>query len=303
MTAKTSKPLSLGILGLSPGNGHPYSWSAIFNGYDIESMRSCPFPVISQYLAQQTFPQDQIIGARVTHIWTQDQDISKNVSQAAKIPIIVADPHQFIGAVDAILLARDDAENHWQMSKDFLRAGLPIYIDKPLAFDLKTAKKILNMQQYSGQVFTGSALSFAKEFQITPAIKSKVGTINRIEANISKDWLKYSIHIIDPVLNMIKWQDEIIGAKTKMIAGGQTTAITWPNSLTTVFTVTGKKSVPITIDIRGETGTKRLEFTDTYSAFKNSLQTFIDIIQKKVQPPSTKRILKAVEIIERGVQS
>jgi len=303
MTAKTSKPLSLGILGLSPGNGHPYSWSAIFNGYDIESMRSCPFPVISQYLAQQTFPQDQIIGARVTHIWTQDQDISKNVSQAAKIPIIVADPHQLIGAVDAILLARDDAENHWQMSKDFLRAGLPIYIDKPLAFDLKTAKKILNMQQYSGQVFTGSALSFAKEFQITPAIKSKVGTINRIEANISKDWLKYSIHIIDPVLNMIKWQDEIIGAKTKMIAGGQTTAITWPNSLTTVFTVTGKKSVPITIDIRGETGTKRLEFTDTYSAFKNSLQTFIDIIQKKVQPPSTKRILKAVEIIERGVQS
>jgi hypothetical protein len=24
----------LGIIGASPGNGHPYSWSAFFNGYD-----------------------------------------------------------------------------------------------------------------------------------------------------------------------------------------------------------------------------------------------------------------------------
>ena len=26
--------LKLGIIGISNGNGHPYSWSAIFNGYD-----------------------------------------------------------------------------------------------------------------------------------------------------------------------------------------------------------------------------------------------------------------------------
>ncbi len=26
--------IKLAILGLTPGNGHPYSWSAMFNGYD-----------------------------------------------------------------------------------------------------------------------------------------------------------------------------------------------------------------------------------------------------------------------------
>ena len=28
------KELKIGIIGSSDGNGHPYSWSAIFNGYN-----------------------------------------------------------------------------------------------------------------------------------------------------------------------------------------------------------------------------------------------------------------------------
>ncbi len=35
---------NLGIIGMSPGNGHPYSWAAIFNGYNKEKMAKCPFP-------------------------------------------------------------------------------------------------------------------------------------------------------------------------------------------------------------------------------------------------------------------
>ena len=41
--------LRLGIIGISEGNGHPYSWSAIFNGYNHEYAQDCPFPVIPDY--------------------------------------------------------------------------------------------------------------------------------------------------------------------------------------------------------------------------------------------------------------
>jgi len=37
--------IRLAVLGCTSGNGHPYSWSAIFNGYDRELMTAeCPFP-------------------------------------------------------------------------------------------------------------------------------------------------------------------------------------------------------------------------------------------------------------------
>ena len=44
------KELRIGILGMTEGNGHPYSWSAMFNGYDPEEMETCGFPVIPRYL-------------------------------------------------------------------------------------------------------------------------------------------------------------------------------------------------------------------------------------------------------------
>lgn len=40
-------PLRVAILGLIEGNYHPYSWSAIINGYDAALMASCPAPVIA----------------------------------------------------------------------------------------------------------------------------------------------------------------------------------------------------------------------------------------------------------------
>ena len=37
------KELKIGILGMTEGNGHPYSWSAMFNGYDKKYMDECPY--------------------------------------------------------------------------------------------------------------------------------------------------------------------------------------------------------------------------------------------------------------------
>ncbi|MBO6762609.1 MAG: gfo/Idh/MocA family oxidoreductase, partial [Roseivirga sp.] len=104
------KELRLGVIGLSDGNGHPYSWSAIFNGYNPEYMKDCPFPVIPQYLSERSFPADAIKGAVVTHIWTQDEAVSRHIAKASKIQTVCQKMEDMIGQVDAVLLARDDAE-------------------------------------------------------------------------------------------------------------------------------------------------------------------------------------------------
>ena len=41
-------PLRIGILGMTEGNGHPYSWSAVFNGYNKEEMQKAPLPRYSR---------------------------------------------------------------------------------------------------------------------------------------------------------------------------------------------------------------------------------------------------------------
>ena len=97
--------IKLGVLGLSEGNGHPYSWSAIINGYNPEVMESCGFPVIPRYLEQQKWPESRIKGARVVSVWTQDQALSQKLAEATKISKVALNPEAMIGEVDAILLA------------------------------------------------------------------------------------------------------------------------------------------------------------------------------------------------------
>ena len=42
--------LKAGIIGISSGNGHPYAFSAIINGYNEKEMAKCRFEVIPEYL-------------------------------------------------------------------------------------------------------------------------------------------------------------------------------------------------------------------------------------------------------------
>ncbi|MEI7474098.1 MAG: Gfo/Idh/MocA family oxidoreductase [bacterium] len=292
--------LKLGIIGLSDGNGHPYSWSAIFNGYNQEHIQDCPFPVIPDYLSKQKFPDDCIKNVRVTHIWTQDKTISENVAKSANIPNIVDDIGDLISLVDGILLARDDAENHYEMSLPFLKAGIPIYIDKPLALDFNEAKKIYNLEQYDGQIFTCSAISYAKELMLTDQDYAQLGKIKYINAYISKDWSKYAIHIIEPVLKLMGNQGDIIDIKKKYLNDKVVVTVVWQSGLKTRFFTLGNVSTPIKIKVCGLNHTKKLIFKDTFSAFKSALQHFVNVIRKTENPPDKNLILKSIKILELG---
>ena len=154
--------LRIGIVGLSEGNGHPYSWSAIFNGFD--KTKECPFEVIPEYLGKQSFPKDFLSDlGKVTHIYTQDRKISEKVAEFARIDNIVDRPEEMINNIDIVLLARDDAENHYEMAKVFIDNGIPIFIDKPLAYNIKEAEKIYSINENS-LIYTCSSIRFAKEF-------------------------------------------------------------------------------------------------------------------------------------------
>ena len=126
------KEIAIAMLGMVDGNGHPYSWSAIFNGYDEEEMAQCPYATIPEYLGKQPKETLGIQGARVTHIWTDDPADADKVSRSSLIPNAVASPEQVVGEVDAVVIATDKGHEHVERCRPFVEAGLPMFVDKPL---------------------------------------------------------------------------------------------------------------------------------------------------------------------------
>lgn len=294
--------IRLGIIGLSKGNGHPYSWAAIINGYSPDNMTQCEFPGIPHYLAEQKWPEARISGAEVTHIWTQSHELSSRIARASLIPNVVATPEAMLGHVDAILLARDDAENHYTFARPFIEAGIPIYIDKPVALSLINLKALYSLQQYDGQIFTCSALRYAHELELCSEIRERIGQIRHVQATTPKSWEKYAAHIIEPVLcilgkeNMLPTHASPIGAKGRLVVA------TFPGEITAEFAALGENiSAPISIRVHGDRGWHDLIFSDSFSAFKRALQDFIDGIETETCRSPFEFNRQVVAIIEAGV--
>ena len=101
------KELRIGILGFTEGNGHPYSWSAMFNNYNKEEMETCGFPVIPRYLEKQPAHTLGIPGAKITCVCCTGyagREEAEHVARAANIPTVYDRPEEMIGNVDAVMI-------------------------------------------------------------------------------------------------------------------------------------------------------------------------------------------------------
>ena len=100
------------MLGMTEGNGHPYSWSIIINGqYNAEALAKCPYAAIIDYISTNK----KYLGIKdveVSHVWTDNPEDAKLVAKVAEIENIVEDPKDVIGQVDAVLIATDIGSEH-----------------------------------------------------------------------------------------------------------------------------------------------------------------------------------------------
>lgn len=296
-----SSKLKLGIIGISDGNGHPYSWSAIFNGYQEDAMARCPFPAIPAYLRERKYPEEFLSQAQVSHIWTQDAAASAHIASASNIPNIASSLTDMLHAVDAVLLARDDAESHYSFAKPCIEAGKPIYIDKPIAHTTKDLDRLLGIQQYAHQIFSCSALLYADELIEAKKELDSFGDIISIQATVPKSWEKYSIHVIDPVLYILGYPPILFNNPQKGKSGSTRLSGQLDSGAFVSFTAFGSASVPIAIEIIGSKRSKTYIFRDAFSAFRTALHQFVEGIDEEKLKISREATRSVVSVIERGL--
>ena len=296
-----TKKINIGLIGYSDGNGHPFSWSAIVNGFNQKYLNKCPFPLIREYLSEEKNKYEKISDVNISHIWTQNNLYSKLISDFAYIPNIVENYYDMVDNVDAVMLARDDFENHLYYSLPFIEAGIPIYIDKPIANSLDELKNILSRQIYKGQIFSHSALRYAREFNFDRKYLSNFGMINEVIAKAPKDWSHYSIHIIEPVVHAFGLNSNfkligrgIYGKKGKILN------LKWDNIPSVKFITTGEIDSAISIEIIGTNKSEKIIFQDTYNAFKSCIIDFISGIGNKSDTYSEEELSSYVKVIESG---
>lgn len=294
--------IRLAMLGMVEGNGHPYSWSAIFNGYDPEEMAKCPYAGIPAYLNKEPKDTLQISGARVTHVWTDDPADARHVAKASLVPNIVDRPEDVIGGVDAVVVATDKGYEHVDRCRAFVEAGLPVFVDKPLTDNEGDLKTFCKWVSEGKPILSSSAMRYAKEFMPYRVSTHELGNVRYASITTPKSWEKYGIHALEgiyPILGPGFVSARNTGDIDRNIVHLKHSC----GADVVVAAIADMYGSFLALSLCGTADHVQVSFKDTFYAFKAQLQAFIDYLRTGVMPFPFEETIELMKIVIAGTRS
>jgi len=271
--------LKLGIIGMSEGNGHPYSWAAIINGdFDRKEMAACGFAGIPVYLEANSDTLG-IDGAWVTHVWTQERKISEHIARASLIENVVDRAEEMIGGVDAVLLARDDPENHVSMARPFLDADVPIFIDKPLASNWKDLAYFAEQNEKGKLFMSCSSMRYASECRTAKTELASLGELQLATVVGKKDWVKYGVHMLEALFALLD-DPKAVSVQHVSETGKDIVLVKFENGFLATVHLFMDIAPTFQLSLFGRDGWRLVEIKNSYTMFKESLSEFIRSIRE-----------------------
>lgn len=120
---------------------------------------------------------------RVTHIWGETAELAKVAAEKGAIPKVVTDWKKLAGEVDGIMIDHRHGDEHGEVARYFLEAGIPTFVDKPITCNLSEAKQLFALaERKKCPLITFSSKPLLKAFQ--GALK-KIGRENVVIFNSS----------------------------------------------------------------------------------------------------------------------
>ncbi|GAA2756262.1 Gfo/Idh/MocA family protein [Actinopolymorpha rutila] len=146
--------------------------------------------------------------ARVVGVWSSGKEGLSGMHSSApelaatyRIDRAVTEPGELIGAVDLVLIL-DDLDGgalHPELARPFLEAGVPTYVDKPMALKVEDAVELFELaEQQRTPLMSCSALRFAPELDVLR--RDSGGEVSTLISVGPGDWFNYGVHAVEAAL-------------------------------------------------------------------------------------------------------
>jgi predicted dehydrogenase len=271
------KPVRIGIIGAE--NSHTIGYGKIFN-------------------QQRKFP-----GVEVKYVWGETEEFAKIAMDKGTIPMMVKDPIEMLGKIDALIVDHRHAKYHLSAAEPFVKAGIPTFIDKPFCYRVAEGEEFLEMARKRGTPISSfsSEAHKAGTFDIKNQVES-LGEISHVimsgPADLESPYggvFFYGIHMVQPLMYI--FGDDI--RRVRITRSGKNTSATllFGNQMmaTLIF-----KSLSYGWRIFAETkeGTielkSRIEEADPGKYYSD----IVDMFRTGKEPLSHQSILKTVAVLE-----
>lgn len=294
------KKLNVGMIGFNEGNGHPFSFSAIINGYDKAAMKASGWDVIYNYLECCDQTEFCNFPAKVTHVWGQDKEMCQKLSEACFIDNICENYTDMLGCVDAVIIARDDYESHFELAIPFLEQSIPVFVDKPLSLD---KDELVAFRPYleKGLLMSCSGFRYARELDAVRRDISQCQEIKHASTSVILSWEKYGIHMLEALFSITPFTVKSV----LCLPSPKSEIYILKNSDGSQFVINVLGCAAKTFNLNIWTEEKRysVEIADNFSAFRRTLAHYFQMIETSASQIASQTTLNIMKVIMAGVKS
>ncbi|WP_020575576.1 Gfo/Idh/MocA family protein [Actinopolymorpha alba] len=143
-------------------------------------------------------------GARVAWVWggelRSDQPDAATLAERYDIPHVATEPTERLSETDLVLVVDDTGggAHHVPLARPFVDAGIPAFLDKPMAVDLAEAKELFALAaKRSTPVTSSSALRFAVELDAERERLAALGALSSVVSVGPGEWYYYGVHAVE----------------------------------------------------------------------------------------------------------
>ncbi len=285
--------IRVGIIGLSEGNGHPFSFSAIINGYDTNRFADAGWPEILDYLNRQPTKNFGFDDVKVTHAWTQNKEVTDKLCAACLIEKAVKSPEDMLGQVDALIIGRDDWETHAPLAMPFLKNGTSVFIDKPLTLDMD---ELAAFEPYlrSGILMSTAGLRYARELDLLRKDPHLLGNIHLVSATVLNGVDRYGVHMLDAISSLGLGQ---VSRALRRDTTHEAYAITLVSGVPVNLDCLGAVGKTFHISVFGDLGQMHVDLYDNFSAFHRTLDHFFHMVRTNEAPIAIDDTIKTMRFL------
>jgi len=233
---------------------------------------------------------------------------TKEVSTKNRIPTVVSSPEEMIGKIDLAICVFRKGSLHAKWSLPVIKAGIPIYVDKPFASSAADARAMLAAADKAGTPIT--SMSSFRVAQSTLAFKAEMEKVGPVTYGISigpgdrksehNGLIFYGIHAVEVMLTCFGHGVKDVRAvdqNNNIVA-----TVTYPDDRIVTLTFVGNAQYAFRCYAFGKKGQAQF-VPGAGTPYRDVLMAVIEMAKTRQRPLTNAQMLEQVQIFEAIEQS
>lgn len=241
----------------------------------------------------------------VTMIWGNDDDARvRELAGRHGVPEPVTDPAEMIGKVDGVLIIDDTGggATHPELAMPFLEAGVPTFIDKPMALSWEDANRLFEMaERHGAPLFSASALAFAVEREAFQPELDRIGHLSSVVSIGPGEWFYYGVHAVEML-------GSVVDARATRVhrhayPNRDIVVVEYDNGPSAVVETLRDAAYVFHLTAYGAGGHASMDVRDALGFYTNTMKKVAEMVRTGTAPIPASQTLDVLAILEAGNRS